>query len=55
MVRGNAKDLTVPPASHEEFAFLARRLNYGDDRARLQEDITRHTTYVQELSLRLLG
>jgi glutamate-ammonia-ligase adenylyltransferase len=55
MVRGNAKDLTVPPATHEEFGFLARRLNYGHDRTRLQEDITRHTTYVQELSQRLLN
>jgi hypothetical protein len=55
MVRGNAKDLTVPPSAHEEFAFLARRLNYGDDHVRLQADITGYTTYVQELSLRLLS
>jgi glutamate-ammonia-ligase adenylyltransferase len=55
MVRGNAKDLTVPAPNDEEFAFLARRLNYGQELTRLQEDLARHTTYVQELSLRLLG
>ncbi|MFQ5594141.1 MAG: glutamine synthetase adenylyltransferase [Anaerolineae bacterium] len=55
MVRGNAKDLTVPPADSEEFAFLARRLGYGSDVAQLQDDLTRHTTQVQELSVRLLG
>jgi len=55
MVRGNAKDLTVPPADSEEFAFLARRLGYASDVARLQDDLTRHTTQVQELSVRLLG
>jgi len=55
MVRGNAKDLTVPAPTDEEFAFLARRLNYHDDLIRLQEDLTRHTTFVQDLSLKLLG
>jgi len=55
MVRGNAKDLTVPPPDSEAFAFLARRLNYGNDLSRLQDDLRRHTTYVQELSVRLLG
>jgi len=55
MVRGNAKDLTVPPADSEEFAFLARRLGYGSEVARLRDDLTRHTTQVQELSTRLLG
>ncbi len=54
VVRGNARDLTVPPAGSEEFAFLAHRLNYADDPARLHEDLTRHTAFVQELSLRLL-
>jgi glutamate-ammonia-ligase adenylyltransferase len=55
MVRGNTRDLTVPPAGSEEFAFLARRLGYGSDVARLHDDLTRHTTWVQELSKRLLG
>jgi glutamate-ammonia-ligase adenylyltransferase len=55
VVRGNAKDLTVPPAGSEEFAFLARRLRYGSDLAQLHDDLTHHTTCVQELSARLLG
>lgn len=54
MVRGNAWDLTVPPPDSEEFAFLARRLNYNGDLARLQDDLSRHTGNVQELSTRLL-
>ena len=55
MVRGNARDLTVvPPAESEAFAFLARRLRYGNDVARLREDLERHTAAVQELNARLL-
>ena len=54
MVRGNAKDLTVPPPNSEEFAFLARRLNYNN-LAELQNDLTHHITRVQEISQRLLG
>ncbi len=55
MVRGNAKDLTVPPPDSEEFAFLARRLGYGHDTARLRDDLVRHTSYVRTLSAHLLG
>jgi [glutamine synthetase] adenylyltransferase / [glutamine synthetase]-adenylyl-L-tyrosine phosphorylase len=55
MVRGNAKDLTVPPVDSEAFAFLARRLRYGQDTAKLQEDLTHHTTSVMALNQRLLG
>jgi glutamate-ammonia-ligase adenylyltransferase len=54
MVRGNARDLTVPPYDGEAFAFLARRLRYGNDTNRLREELTRHTSDVQELSARLL-
>jgi len=54
MVRGNAQDLTVPPPEGEEFAFLARRLRYGNDVARLREDLEYHTANVRELSSRLL-
>jgi glutamate-ammonia-ligase adenylyltransferase len=54
MVRGNAKDLTVPPMDSEAFAFLARRLRYGNDVGQLSEDLTTHTTAVQELNRRLL-
>lgn len=55
MVAGNAKDLTVPPANSEEFAFLARRLRYGEDLDTLSSDLKLHTTYVQEVNRRLLG
>jgi [glutamine synthetase] adenylyltransferase / [glutamine synthetase]-adenylyl-L-tyrosine phosphorylase len=55
MVRGNAKDLTVPPADSEEFAFLARRLDYGRRVEQLRDDLTRHMTCVQKLSAQLLG
>jgi glutamate-ammonia-ligase adenylyltransferase len=53
MVRGNAKDLTIPPPNSEEFAFLARRLDYTNNQ-QLQDDLTHHTTCVQEISQRLL-
>jgi len=49
MVRGNARDLTVPPVHGEEFQFLARRLGYGYDVNRLQQDIDRHTQTVRDL------
>ena len=55
MVRGNAQDLTVPPPASEQFAFLARRLEYGGDVASLRADLARHMLDVQELSARLLG
>ncbi|MCS7259634.1 MAG: glutamine synthetase adenylyltransferase [Anaerolineae bacterium] len=55
VVRGNARDLTVPPADSEEFAFLARRLGYGNDLARLHRDLLHHTTNVQALMRQILG
>lgn len=55
MVHGNARDLTVPPADSEEFAFLARRLHYGDNVAQLQADLSAHMQHVQEINARLLG
>ncbi len=54
MARGNAKDLTVPSANSEEFAFLARRLNYGDP-TQFLSDLTHYTSQVQEINGRLLG
>ncbi len=50
VVRGDASDLTVPDAESEEFVFLARRLNYRSDVARLRQDFERHTQNVQELA-----
>jgi glutamate-ammonia-ligase adenylyltransferase len=55
MVHGNAKDLTVPPYDSEAFAFLARRLRYGDDTQKLRDELTQHTSSVQELGAQLLG
>ena len=54
IVRGNSKDLTIPPQNSEEFAFLARRLGYIDEPARLQADLLRHTTWLQRFSSNLL-
>ncbi len=55
VVRGNAKDVTVPPYQSEEFAFLARRLRYENDLDRLRNDLLRYQTEVQEINQRLLG
>jgi [glutamine synthetase] adenylyltransferase / [glutamine synthetase]-adenylyl-L-tyrosine phosphorylase len=55
VVRGNSKDIDIPPFDSEEFAFLARRLRYGSDTDRLQEDLIRYPQDVQELNLRLLS
>jgi glutamate-ammonia-ligase adenylyltransferase len=54
VVRGNAKDVTVPRYGSEEFAFLARRLRYGIDVNRLREDLLRYQADVQEMNTRLL-
>lgn len=48
MVRGDARDLTAPPADSEEFEFLAQRLGYGSDIARLQTDVERITANAME-------
>ncbi len=50
VVRGNAKDLTVPPTDSEEFIFLSRRLGYGNDPTRLQKTIERAIECVLEMS-----
>jgi len=55
IVRGNARDLTLPPEDSEEFAFFARRLGYEDDVARLDGELDSHVQNVLELSQRLLG
>jgi glutamate-ammonia-ligase adenylyltransferase len=54
VVRGNAKDLTVPDPGSEEFAFLARRLRYGHNVDQLRNDLARYAGWVQELNARLL-
>ncbi|MBE0696735.1 MAG: glutamine synthetase adenylyltransferase, partial [Anaerolineaceae bacterium] len=55
VVRGNARDVTVPAEGSEEYAFMARRLRYGGDKARLRDELTRYTADVQEINRRLLG
>lgn len=54
IVRGNAKDLTVPPSPSDELSYLARRLDYRKDPTRLWNDLDRHTRAVQDLSARIL-
>ncbi|HCE16582.1 MAG TPA: glutamine synthetase adenylyltransferase [Anaerolinea thermolimosa] len=53
VVRGNARDVTVPPVNSEEFAFLARRLHYADP-ATLASELQRYTEDVREINARLL-
>jgi glutamate-ammonia-ligase adenylyltransferase len=55
VVRGNTKDLTVPHDDTEEFAFLARRLRYGNDVVLLREELARYTAAVLDVNARLLG
>jgi glutamate-ammonia-ligase adenylyltransferase len=54
VVRGNSKDVTVPPYGSEEFAFLARRLRYGNDIDRLRDDQVQYQSEVIEINRRLL-
>jgi glutamate-ammonia-ligase adenylyltransferase len=55
VVRGNTKDVNIPPFDSEEFAFLARRLRYGSDTLSLRQDLMRYPLEVLELSQRLLA
>ncbi|MGQ0634201.1 MAG: glutamine synthetase adenylyltransferase [Planctomycetaceae bacterium] len=55
IVRGNAKDLTLPPDETEEFAFLARRLGYDSNPQAVKDHIERHVAAVLEISHKLLG
>lgn len=52
MVRGDARDLTVPELRSEEFEFLARRLNYGADVSQLLQDLECHSQAVVDLARR---
>ncbi len=55
VVRGNAKDVTMPPENSEEMAFLARRVNFAEGPARLHSELMRYTEDVRELNTRLLS
>jgi [glutamine synthetase] adenylyltransferase / [glutamine synthetase]-adenylyl-L-tyrosine phosphorylase len=53
MVRGNAKDLVLPPSDSDEFIFLARRVGYTTDdwqagARHLQTDIEEHMKKTRE-------
>lgn len=49
MVRGDARDLTLPEEGTEDFRFLSRRLGYGKSKA-LQNDLKHHLDAVQRLT-----
>jgi len=49
IVRGNARDLTVPKRDSEEFEFLARRLDYRGGSLPLWNDLVQHMANVQNL------
>ena len=60
MVRGNAKDLVLPPADSDEFIFLARRVGYTTDdwqagARHLQTDIEEHMTLTKQFFQRTFG
>jgi len=60
MVRGNTKDLVLPPPDSEEFVCLARRVGYTADDWRagareLQSDIQHHTTLTKTFFERAFG
>ncbi len=55
LVRGNAKDLTVPAYESDEFAFLARRLRYEGDREHLRAELLRYPAEVLDVQSRLFN
>ena len=60
MVRGNTKDLVLPPSDSEEFVSLARRVGYTRDDWRagardLQSDIQQHMTLTKTFFERTFG
>ena len=54
VVRGNSKDVTVPVYGSDEFAFLARRLRYGNDVQKLRDQLLQVQADVVEMNRRLL-
>ena len=60
MVRGNTKDLVLPPPDSEEFVCLARRVGYTRDdwkagARELQTDIQQHMTLTKQFFERTFG
>ena len=50
MVRGDARDLTVPAAGTDEFDYLARRLGYEERAEQLLEDMEKTALRVSQLA-----
>ena len=48
VVRGNAKDVAIPPVTTREFDYLSRRLGYGSPES-LQRDVDHHMAVAREL------
>jgi glutamate-ammonia-ligase adenylyltransferase len=48
VVRGNAKDITIPPVASQEFGYLSRRLGYGSPEA-LQRDVEQQMAVARDL------
>ncbi|MBN1315811.1 MAG: hypothetical protein JXA42_10095 [Anaerolineales bacterium] len=55
VVRGNAKDVTVPLPDTPEAAFLARRMLYGSDLEKFQQDLALYSKAVLETNQRLFN
>lgn len=55
VVRGNARDTTVPDETSDEFVYLARRLRYDSEPERLRVELTRYLEDVREINTRMLG
>ncbi len=60
IVRGNAKDLVLPPSDSDEFVFLARRLGYTTEQWQegaktLGADISRHMERTRQFFSREFG
>jgi glutamate-ammonia-ligase adenylyltransferase len=49
MVRGDARDLTIPEPESEAFEFLARRVGYGDNPLRLRHELEETSRQVLDL------
>ncbi len=54
VVRGNARDLTVPPVDSMDFAFLARRLGFARDIQAMQSQLSQSMANATMLVSRLL-
>jgi glutamate-ammonia-ligase adenylyltransferase len=53
VVRGNAKDVNIPQEDTEEYAYLARRLQFGANFSQLRIELNNHTQNVQRINTRL--